>query len=352
MNRVSHYSLILLLVAIALPASGGTFLIDTVWYKTQLSSDGTWVRVMVGASARYDGAIDENDHSWGIQTNLTHMGYITEGVPVSGTEIPWDLEISVKAEQHGAFKDIMTCNVHNNNHVYEGRATVGIYRQYSPEIDTGTAGWAQTNCNSTPDGSGGTADPDDDPEDPIQTGTGGMCDGQDPCTPVLVDLDGGAFQLTSWQQGVRFDINRDGELELLSWTAGESGDAWLALDRNGNGLIDDGGELFGNFTDQPPTDQPHGYHALAVFDHDGDGRITPSDPIFSELLLWSDRNHDGISQAGELLSLSRAEIEWIGLDFVESRARDPHGNELRYRARIGRSIGTTHSVDVFLQSSP
>lgn len=326
-------------------------MINDVWYRTQLSSDGNWVRVMVGAQAGYEGPIDANDDNWAIHTSLLHMGRVTQGVPVYGGEIPTSLVVAVKAEQNGAFTDMLTCTVHDGNNLYEGKGTVGIYRQYNPETDTVTAGWAETNCTATPDGGGGP-DPDDDPEDPPQTGTGGMCDQLEPCTPILVDMDRGGFDLTPWALGVLFDINRDGERELVSWTNTGSGDAWLALDRNENGLVDDGGELFGNFTDQPASDTPNGYSALALFDDDRDDRITPADSVFSKLLLWSDRNHDGVSQAAELMTLSQAEIDWIGLDFVESRARDPHGNEIRYRARVGRSIGTTQSVDVFLRSGP
>jgi hypothetical protein len=178
-------------------------------------------------------------------------------------------------------------------------------------------------------------------------------------SPIVIDIAGNGFALTNANDGVSFDIDGDQIPEAISWIATGSDDAWLALDRNGNGAVDNGGELFGNFTAQtePPshTDK-NGFRALAEFDKaenggNADGFITDSDSVFNSLRLWQDVNHNGISEAGELFSLPSKGMVKFELDYRSSKRTDEFGNRFRYRAKVRGVNGSQISRwawDVFL----
>jgi hypothetical protein len=188
----------------------------------------------------------------------------------------------------------------------------------------------------------------------------GLCqnDPNDPCcpgSPVILDLEGNGFELTDLAGGVRFNLNPNGNAERISWTAAGSDDAWLALDRNGNGVIDDGTELFGNFTPQPPSSGRQGYLALAWMDRNHDDVIDTQDAIYNDLRLWQDRNHDGVSDPDELSLLETHGVLGLDIRFTGLRKTDEHGNLFRYAANVflapGSRVAPT-TYDVFLITEP
>lgn len=201
-----------------------------------------------------------------------------------------------------------------------------------------------------------------DPNGTPECGSGGWYCAPGP-SPIIVDTTGKGFKLTSAAEGVVFDMAGTGYPIQMSWTARGSGNAFLALDRNGNGKIDNGKELFGNYTRQPKSDHPNGYLALAEFDKpenggNGDGIIDSRDAIFPNLRLWIDENHDGISQPNELYSLPELGVYSISLHYRDDRNYfDQFGNWFHYQSQLnpdpkdGTSKDGRLTYDVFFVPS-
>jgi hypothetical protein len=136
------------------------------------------------------------------------------------------------------------------------------------------------------------------------------------------------YKLTSKAAGVMFDFDGDGVKEQISWTEPDSDLAFLALDSNNNGRIDNGTELFGNHT--TPVGGSGFAALLRLESATPDGKLNRDDPIFPQLLLWRDKNHNGVSEPEEL-SPAYDTIEAIGLGWTPSHAFvDENGNQFRF----------------------
>ncbi len=181
-------------------------------------------------------------------------------------------------------------------------------------------------------------------------------------SPIIFDLDDNGFNLTDADHGVNFDLNADHQRERIAWTSSAGSDAWLCRDRNGDGVIGDGRELFGNFTPLANGQKaPNGFVALAEFDTpalggNGDGQLDSRDRLWTTLLLWIDANHDGLSQPSELMTLAEAGVQSIDLQYIRSNYTDDNGNIFRFRSKalVRSPNGKLHNAkiyDVFLSTS-
>jgi trimeric autotransporter adhesin len=155
--------------------------------------------------------------------------------------------------------------------------------------------------------------------------SGGFNGGSQARSPLVLDLDGDGVETLSVDSGVNFDHDKNGFAEATGWV--KSDDGILVLDRNGDGEINNGGELFGNATASATTGAfANGFAALSVLDSNQDGVINSQDQRFSELKVWRDLNADGVSETNELLSLGAVGVASIDLGFVEQGSIDAFGD--------------------------
>jgi Ca2+-binding RTX toxin-like protein len=127
--------------------------------------------------------------------------------------------------------------------------------------------------------------------------------------PVILDLDGDGTELVSLVTSTaRFDMDGDGDRDLTGWANADDG--FLAIDLNGNGLIDDGNEI----AFQPKLDGAvSDLEGLRVYDSNGDNFITAADEQFASFRVWQDLNQDGVSDPGELRTLDEAGVTSLSL---------------------------------------
>ena len=179
------------------------------------------------------------------------------------------------------------------------------------------------------------------------------------CSPIVIDLGNNGIKLGAAGVGVYFDVNADGRRDHVQWVRPGGDEAFLALDRSGNGLVDDGTELFGVGTPLilQNRNAPNGFVGLAQYDSrqlggDDDGQITEADAIWPQLRLWLDINADGRATRDEMRSLRGAGITALETIPKVRKYADEAGNIIPYwawatqRARPGRAL----MVDVYFRT--
>jgi len=156
--------------------------------------------------------------------------------------------------------------------------------------------------------------------------------------PLIIDLDNDGLELSSTQaRNIYFEMDGDGFAERTGWIREDDG--FLVRDLNGNGLIDDITEMFGDAN----TD---GFAALGVLDSNADGVIDALDTDFADLMIWQDLDADGVTDAGELLSLAGHDITSISLTTGDYTGETGwlFGNEVAAEATVTRSDGSTTRI--------
>ncbi|MDD2760635.1 MAG: SdrD B-like domain-containing protein, partial [Methylomonas sp.] len=164
-------------------------------------------------------------------------------------------------------------------------------------------------------------------------------------TPIVIDLNGDGIHTVSRADSAgSFDLFGNGKAIESGWLAGDDG--FLAIDNNGNGLIDDISELFGGLS------KGDGFAKLASFDSNGDGLVDANDSAFSSLKIWQDANGNHQTDDGELLSLTDAGVASLQVSFAELPVIDEQGNLLLERSTATLANGnTTEMTDVYFNVS-
>jgi len=164
--------------------------------------------------------------------------------------------------------------------------------------------------------------------------------------PIVIALDDVPYEFTTTDAGVRFDLDAEGTPRQTAWTRAGSRVAFLAVDVNGDGFINDGSELFGNRTETKSGRAANGFLALAAFDDNHDGVIDANDSIWPQFLLWVDANHNGISEPSELTPITASAIKSISTSYHWTKRTDGNGNLLLNagHAKLGKSDQPIYDV--------
>jgi hypothetical protein len=169
-------------------------------------------------------------------------------------------------------------------------------------------------------------------------------------TPLILDLNHDSVRTLGTEAGVQYDITGSGLRTSVGWSAPEDG--FLVRDINHDGSINDGTEMFGEATVLANGERAQdGFEALTDLDTNQDGIINSQDQAFNSLAIWRDANSDGVTDAGELLTLAQHDIASLNLSYSESDRVD-NGNQLRLVSNYTTTDGTSYEmVDVWLTTN-
>ena len=160
---------------------------------------------------------------------------------------------------------------------------------------------------------------------------------------MVLDLDGDGVETTDTEKGTHFDHDNNDFAEKSGWVSKDDG--LLVRDVNGNGMIDDGTELFGNNSVLSSGQKAkNGFEALADLDNNNDGVFNSADTEWNNVKVWKDANGNGIADEGELLSLEQAGVAGINLGYTNSDFTDANGNEHKQTGTFIKTDGTTGSI--------
>ena len=170
-------------------------------------------------------------------------------------------------------------------------------------------------------------------------------------SPIIIDFNrNGKIETSALSGSLHFDHDRNGFAEQSGWAAADDG--LLALDLDGNGQIDHGGELFGNQTLLSDGSRAkNGFEALKQYDSNGNGKIDAGDAVWQKLKIWRDANQDGYTDEGELVDLDGAGIKAINLKYNERNITDEHGHSHRQFGSVEWADGgQSAAVDVWFKT--
>jgi hypothetical protein len=161
-------------------------------------------------------------------------------------------------------------------------------------------------------------------------------------SPIVLDLNGDGVRTQSISNGVTFDLFANGKNINTGWVS--SSDGLLVMDRNHDGAINDGTELFGEATKlSDGSTAKDGYVALREMDSNQDGVIDQNDEAFADLKVWVDANSDGGTQTGELKTLQELNISSISAVADVNLSMD-NGNLIGLTSSYQTTDGATHAA--------